>query len=308
MSDQNNNKSGIYGIIIALLLLLSGGIGFYLWQHSKSLLAEKEKKDLEFIALQKEKADLIQSLDSLSTAYADLRIENESLTSQIATSAGLVQQKESAVKKISSKTTKEISELKLQLEELRKTVTELQTFISVLEADNAKLKGENQLLKDENSQLKGDNEHLSGQVSTLAKQLEDQIRKTQAAQFKATSFKLELLRKDRTTGKAKKARDLQVSFDLIDVPTDFRGQQSIYLVVTDEKGKPISASNPTKKTINAPAGQVEIIAVQTKAVNLGLSQRLNFSYKLEEKLKAGNYVVAIYCERGLLGASSFRLS
>jgi hypothetical protein len=79
-------------------------------------------------------------------------------------------------------------------------------------------------------------------------------------------------------------------------------------VVTDEKGKPIAASNPTKKTINAPAGQVEIIAVQTKAVNLGLSQRLNFSYKLEEKLKAGNYVVAIYCDRGLLGVSSFRLS
>ncbi|MFN7325219.1 MAG: hypothetical protein ACK5SQ_01415 [Chitinophagales bacterium] len=307
MNDQNN-KSGLYGIIIALLLLLSGGIGYYLWQHSKSLLAEKEKQELELIELEKEKADLIRSLDSLSNAYSDLRIENESLTSQIATSAELVQQRESAVKKITSKSTKEINELKKQLEELRKTVTELQTIISVLEADNAKLKGENQELKDENNQLKGDNEQLSGQVSTLAKQLEDQIRKTQSAQFKATSFKLELMRKDKTTGRARKARDLQVSFDLIEVPADFRGQQSIYLVVTDEKGKPIAASNPTKKTINAPAGQVEIIAVQTKAVNLGLSQRLNFSYKLEEKLKAGNYVVAIYCDRGLLGASSFRLS
>lgn len=306
--NNQNNKSGLYGIIILLLLLLSGGIGFYLWQHSKNLLAEKEMQAKEIVALEMEKANLIRSLDSLSTAYSDLRIENESLTSQIATSAELVQQRESAVKKITSKSTKEINELKQQLEELRKTVTELQTIISVLEADNAKLKGENQELRDENNQLKGDNEQLSGQVSTLAKQLEDQIRKTQSAQFKATSFKLELLRKDKTTGKARKARDLQVSFDLIEVPSDFRGQQSIYLVVTDDKGKPIAASNPTKKTINAPAGQVEIIAVQTKAVNLGLSQRLNFSYKLEEKLKAGNYVVAIYCDRGLLGASSFRLS
>jgi hypothetical protein len=79
-------------------------------------------------------------------------------------------------------------------------------------------------------------------------------------------------------------------------------------VVTDENGKPITSLNPTKKIINAPAGAVEIIAIQTKQADIGSTQRLSFNHKLEDKLKAGNYVVAIYCDKGLLGASTFRLS
>lgn len=307
MSDQNRNNSGIYGIVIAILLLLSAGMGYYLWQKSKNLRAEKEIQAQEIQQLEKEKTNLIQSLDSLSQAYSGLRTENESLTSRIASSAEIVQQKETTIKKLTV-ATKELDALKAQVEELKRTKAELETIISVLQKENAQLKGEVQQLTDENTALKGDKAQLTGQVTDLAKQLEEQIRKTQSAQFKATSFKVELLRKDKTTGRAKRARDLQVSFDLVDVPQDFQGQQTLYLVVTDENGKPIPAANPTKKTVNAPAGQVEIIAIQTKQVNLASTQRLNFNYKLEERLKSGNYVVAIYCDKGLLGASSFRLS
>lgn len=306
--SESNNKSGVYGIVIALLLLLSAALGFFLWQKSKSMLAEKERMEKEIADLTTEKTNITRSLDSLTNSYSELRTENESLTSKIASSAQLVQQKEAAINKIKATSSNEINALRAQVEELKKAKAELEAIITVLQTENAQLKGENTRLTEENSQLKNDKDQLTGQVTDLAKQLEEQIRKTQSATFKATSFKVEILRKDKTTGRARRARDLQVSFDLIDVPQPFQGTQTIYLVVTDENGKPLASVNPTKKTINAPTGPVEIIAIQSKQVDLGNTQRLSFNHKLEEKLKSGNYVVAIYCDKGLLGASTFRLS
>ena len=181
-------------------------------------------------------------------------------------------------------------------------------MITVLRQENQQLREENERLSSENEQLRGDKEQLSGQVTDLAKQLEDQIRKTQSATFKASSFRVEVERRnDKLTAKARRARELLISFDLADVPETYQGAQKLYLVITDDKGNPISVKNPTKATIYAPTGPVEIIAQQVKQVVLESTQRLSFVHKLEDKLSSGNYVAAIYCDKGLLGASSFRL-
>jgi hypothetical protein len=98
-----------------------------------------------------------------------------------------------------------------------------------------------------------------------------------------------------------------VSFDLADVPEPFQGPQKLYLVITNDKGSPIASTNPTKATVFAPTGPVEIQAQALKQVVLETTQRQSFTYKLDERLKSGSYVVAIYCDKGLLGASTFRL-
>ncbi len=306
--QQTNNNSGLYGIIIGILLLLSGGLGYFLWQKNQTMLIEKEKQAMEVKNLNLEKERIGKSLDSLSNAYAGLRTENESLTSKIASTAQMVQQKEAQIKQITVQNTNDLAALRAQVADLNKTKSEMETIINVLKAENAQLKGENVRLTEEVSQLKTDKTQLAGEVSNLAEELKAQIQKTQSAAFKATSFKVELLRKNKTTGKARRARDLQVSFDLVDVPQQYQGGQTLYFVVTDEKGNPIAAVNPTKKTISTPTGPIEIIAIQSKQTVLMNTQRMVFNYKLEDKLKAGNYVVAIYCDKGLLGASSFRLS
>ena len=107
---------------------------------------------------------------------------------------------------------------------------------------------------------------------------------------------------------ASQVQGARVSFDLADVPQTFQGQQKIYLVITDDKGNPISSKNPTKATVYAPSGPVEIMAQQLKDVEIVHTQRLSFNHKFDDRLKSGNYVVAIYCDKGLLGASSFKLA
>ena len=59
--------------------------------------------------------------------------------------------------------------------------------------------------------------------------------------------------------------------------------------------------------LKVPAGAVEITAQETKDVNLTSVQRVTFGHKFDERLKVGNYVVGIYCDRGLLGSATFKL-
>ena len=311
MNDNQNGNQGPRTLltIAILLLILSIGASIYFWKKAKDAGMANSSLTENVESLQAQKAKLDQELDSLSLAYGDLRVENEDLRGKEATTAGLIAQKDATIKKIRSQNNREISELRTQLEELRQLKIEYETLITAVQTENEQLKAENERLLGENQELQTENTSLSGQVGDLAKKLEEQIRKTQSAKFKATAFRVEIGRRgDKQTLRAKKAREITVSFDLVDVPTSYHGDQHLYLAITDEKGKPIASSKPIKTTVEAPSGNLQIEAQQVKAVSLGETQRLSFTYKLDEKLKKGNYVAAIYCNVGLLGVSSFRLN
>ncbi|MDX1913077.1 MAG: hypothetical protein SFV22_16400 [Saprospiraceae bacterium] len=306
MSDNQNSRT--YGIVVTVLLLLAAGLGFFFWQKSKNYLEENERMEKERVALESEKAEISASLDSMTNAYSALRTENESLQGRVATSAQQVQQKEAVIRQIKASSAKDLNELRAQVEELKKTKIELETIITGLRLENDQLKQQVEQLTADNAQLKGANTDLTGQVQDLAKQLEAQIKKTQSATFKATSFSVQCERRgDKLTTRAKKAREIFVSFDLADVPQVYQGEQKLYMAMTDDKAIPVMSKNPTKVTVNAPAGPVDITAQEVKDVNLTSVQRVTFTHKFDERLKPGNYVVGIYCDRGLLGSATFRL-
>ncbi len=309
LNMNDNQNARIYGIIIAILLLLSGTLGWFFWQKSQALKDVSLEKEALVSALTIEKDRLAQSLDSLNLAYSDLRTENENLQGEVSASAALVQKKEIVIKQIKAQNTKDLQVLRAQIAELQKTKTDMEQIINNLRLENQQLRSENERLATENTDLKGQNTKLNSQVTDLAKQLEDQIRKTQSATFRATSFRVEVERKsEKLTTKARRAKGVLVTFDLADVPAVYQGPQKLYLVITDDQGNPVPSANPIKATVYAPSGPVEIIAQEMKGVNLDVTQRLSFSHKFDDRLKAGNYVVGIYCDKGLLGASSFRVS
>ena len=315
MSDYQNfetkpaNNSRTTIIVLAVLLLLTGVSTVFFWNKARTLGNGNDRLTENVQSLEAEKMILQHDLDSLSASYGELRLENEDLRGKEAATAQLIVQKDAMLQKIKSQNKKEVGELKAQVQELRQLKIEYETLITAVQVENEQLKAENKRLTEENEQLQTENSSLSGQVDDLAKKLEDQIRKTQSAKFKATSFRVEIgSRGDKQTLRAKKARDSTVSFDLVDVPQAYQGDQHLYLVITDENGKPIPSSKPIKTSVEAPSGKVDVTAQQVKPVALKDTQRLSFSYKLDEKLKKGNYVAAIYCNVGLLGVSSFRLN
>ncbi len=308
MSD-NQSSSRVYGIIVTLLLLLSAGIGWFFWNKSKTILVEKEQQKVLLDSLGGVKMGLERQIDSLQLAYTDLRTENETLQGKIASTAAQVAQKESLVQQIKTQSTRDVNSLRGQVESLQAAKTEMETIINLLRAENSQLKNENVALKGENAALKGSKDSLAAEVNSLSDKLADQIRRTQSATFKATSFRVEIEKKNnKLTTRARRVREINVTFDLVDVPDQYLGEQKLYLVITDEKGKPIASTNPTKVTVKAPSGSVEITACAYKSSFLKKTNRESFAYKLEEKIQKGNYVVAIYCEHGLLGVASFRAS
>lgn len=299
MSENANSR--IYGIAVTLLLLLSAALGWFFWQKSQAVQAEGKQREAILDSLTQVKLDLQRELDSMSMDYSSLRTENENLQGRVTNTAALIEQKEIVIKQIKNASAKEEDALKKQVADLEKIKTEYETIITVLRQENLQLREDNQRLTEENTQL-------HGQVVDISKQLEDQIRKTQSATFKATAFRVDVERRnDKLTARARQARELLISFDLTEVPQPHQGPQKLYLTITDDKGNPIATENPIKTTVYAPTGPVEILAQQVKQVVLENTQRLSFVHKLEDKLKAGNYVAAIYCDKGLLGASSFRL-
>jgi peptidoglycan hydrolase CwlO-like protein len=305
--DNETRSSQKTAIAIIAGILLVAALGAVIW-FVKSANAEKARQAALIETLTLEKTNLESSLDSLQRELLSVQSENEELEGKVSASASVIEQKEIVIKQLKNQNTKELSQLQGQVASLQKAKAEYEAILAVLRAENEQLKAEIAALKAENAGLRDSTVQLSAKIGDLDSKLAEQVKKTQSARFKATSFRVEMERKtDKLTAKARRVRNLTVSFDLADVPEQYRGPQKLYLVITDANSKPIAAANPTKVTISAPTGDIPIIAQQTRTVNLVETQRMTFNYKLEEKLKAGNYIAAVYCDSGLLGASSFRL-
>ena len=139
--------------------------------------------------------------------------------------------------------------------------------------------------------------------------IQDEVKKLTLANFKASAFRVEVEKKrgSKATAKSRKAKRIKVSFDLTNVPEEYQGVRPLYLVISDDKATPIKLDNPIKAQIQVNGQTTDIIAAESKEINVTDNQRLSFSHDLAEKLGSGYYRVALYTDIGLLGANSFRL-
>ena len=288
-------------LISVILLILFAGLGIWSWNRLGSLqkIRQAETQQHEFVldSLLQVKSSLESRLDQLEADFSDLRVGNDSLAQDLVEVIDMVAEKETIIQE----NVREENALRKQVQHLQTLNDRYETIIAVLNQKNA-------VLTAENERLRGTTDSLSMQVSELGKRLESQIRQTQSAQYKATSFRVELERRnDKLSVKARKIRELKISFDLNNVPLPYRGNQQLFLVITDDRGLPVESKNPIQETIKTEKGNVPIVAQATQFQNIIDNQRIVLNYGLEERLKKGTYVVSVYSDKGLLGVASFRL-
>lgn len=293
-------------LISIILILLSGGLGIWSWMRyhdmSKIRQAESQQHEVVLDSLTQVKANLENSLNLLESDFANLSTENDTLARRLAMSTNIIAEKETVIREVKSQNLREEAALRAQVQRLQTIKDRYETIIDVLTQKNT-------ALAMENARLRGSNDALFMEISELGRQLEAQIRKTLSAQYKASAFRIEMERRnDKLTMRAKKARELKVNFDLINVPASYQGNQQLYLVITDDKGIPISSDNPIQATIKTEKGSVAIIAQATQMQNVIDNQHIALSYKLDDRLKKGTYLVSVYSDKGLLGVASFRLT
>lgn len=293
-------------LISVILLILFAGLSIWSWNRLSNLqsIRQSETQQHEYVldSLLQVKSNLENNLNQLELQFSDLRMGNDSLAQELAGAVNIIAEKETAIREIQVRNVREESALRAQVQRLQTLKDRYETIIAVLNQKNAALAAENQYLR-------GAADSLSMQVSELGRKLEEQIRQTLSAQYKATSFRVEVERRnDKLTVRARRTRELRVSFDLQNVPPPYQGNQQIFLVITDDKGLPIASKNPVQETIRTSKGNVAIVAQATRIQYVIDNQRIELNYELEERLKKGTYVVSVYSDKGLLGVASFRLT
>lgn len=293
-------------LMAILLLLITGTFGIWSWMRYNQLdersQAAARQHEVMLDSLQQVKMSLENNLDQLQTDFADLSSENDTLAERLATATNIVAEKEAAIQEIKGQNQREEKALREQVKRLQTIKDRYEAIIAVLDQKNARLMAEN-------AQLRGTNDSLFMEISDLGRKLEAQIRQTLSARYKATGFRLEMERRnDKPTIRAKRTRELKVFFELNNVPVTYQGNQALYLVLTNDRGITIPCDNPIDATIKTDKGNMDITAQMTQLQNVIDNQRVVLSYKLEDRLKKGTYLVSVYSEKGLLGVASFRLT
>ncbi|HMO41154.1 MAG TPA: hypothetical protein PKC76_14920 [Saprospiraceae bacterium] len=311
MSTEKGLKN--YATVITVLFVLSLiALAILLFSRGK-LKNEYTEANAERDALLVERTNLERDLDSLKNVLQIASAENEDLQGSLSDLQKLVDEKEAAVRQIRAQSVNSSEGLRREINQLRQIRGELEGAIGQLQAENEQLRSENERLTAENEQLTTERGQLTSQVSDLNKfnqTLQDQVAQLTRAGIKAQAFRVDVeTRSDKLTAKARRTREINIGFDLVDLPEEFQGTHTLYLVLTDVNGGLLPTGGTlVSANIPTPSGSpLQIQAQQTKEVNLSRAQRLSFVYPVEDRLKSGTYVATVYADFGILGSSSFRL-
>lgn len=302
-------KIKIYSAVITGLFVLTAATTTYFWKVSSDKTAINADLSMEKENLLVEKGLLSAQLEGLQSTYNEAVAENSELRGVVSQNAQLLSDKDHQLKKLKKQTSSDRS----TIEELRKEVASMRDLKASMEGEILALKTENQTLRAENGQLsaelhtaKRENAELTGRISDLS--MIAQNTKLPGG-VRTSAFRVEVeKRNDKLTVKGKKAKELVISFDMMDVPSEMQGVQKFYLAITDNKGTPVMAQSKSPVRVGTEDDKTDVIVHQTKDINLMQGQRLAFNYVLDEKLKPGTYRAAIYTQNGWIGSASFRVS
>jgi len=286
--------------------------GFRLNNEKTDLISSNEKLEMEIGDMTSLKESLEIEIDSMSSTLEDLSFTNETLVKELKDEKSRVSRRNRQIKGLKSdlestanNAAGEAASLRAQIQDLINTKFALQESITSLQFENDSLQNVTGILASDLRIAKDENTALTNLNNTI----QDEVGKLTLANFKASAFRVEVAKKNATkvTSKGRRAKNIQVSFDLTNVPEKYQGVRPIYLVITDDKATPVKLENPIKATVSVNGQAQELIAAQAKDTNIASNQRLSFNHAFSEKLSAGFYRVAVYTDIGLLGASSFRL-
>lgn len=304
------NKSRLYAGIALLLLLLAIAIFFIV--RSINLSGKNEGLNTSLDSLNTVKFDLLDQLDSLETEFAVTVATSDSLGGALSDAQSAMARQSEEIKRIKRQSALTADQLKAEIAQLRNFKAQMEGAMEELRAENEKLKEENTYLSGELVKADSTNKQLTAKTGVLEsanKALQEEMNKLRAKSVKATGFRVDVgKRNDKPTMSSRRTRNIGVSFDLIDVPEQYHGVHTLYLVITNEAGVPVKSANPIRTTIRVNDATAEIEAQVAKEVNLENTQRLVFNYSPSDKLSAGTYQAAIYTDFGLLGTVSFKLT
>lgn len=270
--------------------------------------------------------DLGTQLDSTRTQLqGELASLNNSYTGQIALNDTLsvdLQEKIDEVNDLQVRITKarkalksseaNNAEIKARLDQMEELKLALERDILGLKEENQSLASSNQELNTELSSTKDEVNTLNSKVMALTQaneKLTGRLKTVAPAGFRADNFTVTSAnKKDKITTKGKKIDVITVTFDLNNIPTEYQGNRSLYLVLTEFNGNPVASVPGQEVNLKFGNEPVSFRAADIEKANLRARQSMTMSFEPSDDLTPGTYNIMVYADSGYIGSTGFLVS
>ncbi len=294
---ENQNSSGKKGTIWIILFAASALFNVYQWRnHTTTTEVYEVTKDSLITARVDVEKELGATIEELNK-YKGI---NEHLDSLLAEANGKIDEQKARIQKLIRSEGNSASlnkKLAVELETLKKLRDE---YLDKIDA-----------LMVENQRLKQDSTNLAGNVETLTKNLEATVNTASVLKseyFKIASYKKRNNGKFTTTVMSKRTNKLDVCFTLLGNAIAKGGEKNVYLRIVEPGGKVMGNRSAGSNSFKMANGE-EVMFTNTVTVNYenkNMDQCIAYE-ESERVFTPGTYVVEVYVDGNLSGASSYVL-
>lgn len=287
----------IFWIIVTILLLALGALGYVYWSQRTELTELVEQMTIEKEELQEEYEDLAIQFDG----YQSMDIRNDSLQDLLSREQQRVQDLLEELRQTKASNARKIAELKKELATVRSVMKDYVRQIDSLNATNARLTVENQKVKKENQQVKEQNT----QLTNLNTQLTETV--TRASMLEITSCtQISLNKNDHKTKMASHVRKFQFDFVIAKNITCPPGMKDLYALIVDPEGTLLGESADRVfhyENQDIPYSLVQQIEYSGDAYNGTCYFALEPGYTI----KKGEYIIDFFCDGNMIGSFPFHI-
>jgi len=285
----------IIGVVVALIAIAAAVLTYHHF-YTKPLLQENE--DLKELAeLEKQEMETQYRNFDLQYEMLQSQLSNDSLIAQIENERRHTQQLLEELERTKATDAAEIKRLKAEIASLREV---LRSYIMQVDSLNRI----NQSLHEENTQIKEQISVANTQITNLSterNQLKDKV--NIAAQLDATGFWV--TPKDKKSKDAKKVKDvkkLAFGFTIVKNVTAQNGQRTLYARIL----KPDNSVMGNKGTF--PYENTTLEYTEKKYIDYtGEEEKITMYTDVTEFLEAGTYKLFLFCDKQMIGQTSFTL-
>ena len=283
------------GIVLTLIAIAVAVLTYHQF-YTKPLLEENEElKELAEL----EKQEMESQYRDFDVQYEMLQsqLSNDSLIAQIENERRHTQQLLEELERTKATDATEIKRLKAEIASLREV---LRSYIMQVDSLNRI----NQSLNEENTQIKEQISVANTQINSLSterNELKDKV--NIAAQLDATGFWV--TPKDKKSKDAKKVKDvkrLAFGFTIVKNVTAQNGQRALYARIL----KPDNSVMGKKGTF--PYENTNLEYTEKKYIEYtGEEEKVTMYSDVAEFLEAGTYKLFLFCDKQMIGQTSFTL-
>lgn len=287
-----NKKTLTVVIIIAVVL-----VGLIAWLAVSLSQQKQANADLEELA-ELNKAEMENEYQRFADQYSELKtsINNDSLVAQLTEEQMKTQQLLEELRSVKASDAREITRLKKELATCRAVIRSYVIEIDSLNRLNQNLMAENTMVKGQYAEATRQIEGLNADKQSLSEKV------AIASQLDATAITMKLkTNRGKETDKVKKAKTIEVSFQIARNVTAHNGVRTFYVRITTPAGNVLATQGSTFTYENR-----ELQYSMKKAIEYtGEETTVTTYWNVNEYLSQGSYQVSIFAEGSMIGSRSF---